>query len=534
MKLGPEVVEQIPDSTFEDDAQNQESAAEESLISTDNADVKAQYMTVYETWCKHNRYKYLTRGSDRYCFHFEEDPLGLENFYPIGTPIVPIEMESEFKPGVPYSIVKHLQDDLNQLSQKKSKLRRMVHIKLGLPVADEKIKKLIESDDDIVVPMPELFSEALENPLGPKAIQQAIFEYPIEKVANSLNLLEQEKLALIEEYRHVLGLDDLMSHGKSSEQEGYHKSKLRAMFGNQRIAPIKWQVANAVRDMYDIANQIIFLHYPKDQIIKKSGNRNINSENPELDNLLSDKQSIPYTIDVEESTFKFKNIEENLALKTAMDTIVKDLETYLASADPDDYEMHLAYLEWRQAELDLLPLDRAIKLKANNAIDIMRERIEGNIQSEKEEVEAFVQQFLESNQGSTEKDAMKAYQEMKDQEKLESMAKFDKDYREQQSNETKEANQMALENKKLDQERDQKEKDREVQQEANNLKREEIRTNRQLGAQDIKVKKDANSITRKEVQIEEELGWKNVELKEKQINMGQSPSETPSPEVTGN
>ncbi|MGI8397794.1 hypothetical protein ACRYWZ_15585 [Agrobacterium deltaense] len=205
----------------------------------------------WEIWCKKTKKVYFV-SDDGVMLKVVDDPLGLSNFFPVPTPMQPIEVTGRLKPVNPFSIYRKLADQLDTISKRIDVLTKAMKVKGWYSGTEETLKSVIDLEDDEFAPIPngELWSQSAGG------IAAAIAFWPIEKFIVALQQLysarEQTKQAIYE----ITGISDIV-RGASAASETATAQQIKSQWGSLRIQKMQRMMERYARDLFVMMTEII-------------------------------------------------------------------------------------------------------------------------------------------------------------------------------------------------------------------------------------------------------------------------------------
>ncbi|MGV2049289.1 hypothetical protein ACQZ48_04320 [Agrobacterium sp. 22-209-1] len=205
----------------------------------------------WEIWCKKTKKVYFV-SDNGLMLKVVDDPLGLSNFFPVPTPMQPIEITGRLKPVNPFSIYRKLADQLDTISKRIDVLTKAMKVKGWYSGTEETLKSVIDLEDDEFAPITdgELWSKSAGG------IAAAIAFWPIEKFIVALQQLysarEQTKQAIYE----ISGISDIV-RGASVASETATAQQIKSQWGSLRIQKMQRMMERYARDLFVMMTEII-------------------------------------------------------------------------------------------------------------------------------------------------------------------------------------------------------------------------------------------------------------------------------------
>lgn len=205
----------------------------------------------WEIWCKKTKKVYFV-SDNGLMLKVVDDPLGLSNFFPVPTPMQPIEITGRLKPVNPFSIYRKLADQLDTISKRIDVLTKAMKVKGWYSGTEDTLKSVIDLEDDEFAPIPD--GEQWSKSAG--GIAAAIAFWPIEKFIVALQQLysarEQTKQAIYE----ISGISDIV-RGASVASETATAQQIKSQWGSLRIQKMQRMMERYARDLFVMMTEII-------------------------------------------------------------------------------------------------------------------------------------------------------------------------------------------------------------------------------------------------------------------------------------
>lgn len=210
----------------------------------------ADELTGWEVWCKKSR-KVKFIDDDGVILKVVDDPLGLTNFFPICTPMQPIEITGRLKPVNPFSIYRKLADELDDITKRINKLVDAMRVKGWYAGSAKDLETVVSLGDNEFAPIADAEIWASHG-----GVEGAIAFWPIERFIMVLKELyvarEQTKQAIYE----ITGISDIV-RGASNAAETATAQNIKSQWGSLRIQKMQRMMERAARDLFVMMAEII-------------------------------------------------------------------------------------------------------------------------------------------------------------------------------------------------------------------------------------------------------------------------------------
>ena len=204
----------------------------------------------WEVWDKKSR-KVTFVSDEGVVLKVIDDPLGLSNFFPIPTPMQPIEVTGRLKPVNPFSIYRKLADQLDTISKRIDVLTKAMKVRGWYAGDADGLKDILSLEDNEFAPITnaEIWAQS-------GGLDKAIAFWPIEKFILALRELysarEQTKQAIYE----ITGISDIV-RGASAASETATAQNIKSQWGSLRIQKMQRMMERCARDLFVMMSEII-------------------------------------------------------------------------------------------------------------------------------------------------------------------------------------------------------------------------------------------------------------------------------------
>ena len=241
----PELAEKIPLSSSGP-------TQDRSKVNTDDApDKQAE---VWEIWCKKTK-KVYWMVEDYDILEEQDDPLGLENFFPNPRPMVANSTTSKFVPRSDYAMAQDLYTEIDALNSRISMLTEACRCVGVYDKANADIKRI--------------FSEGTENDLipvdnwamlGEKGGLKGVIDWvPIEAVAKVIDILQNQLATKIQQLYEVTGMSDIL-RGAAEPYQAAATTKAKVQFASIRVQSLQDDFARFASDLQSLKLEVMQKH----------------------------------------------------------------------------------------------------------------------------------------------------------------------------------------------------------------------------------------------------------------------------------
>jgi hypothetical protein len=221
-------------------------------------------LTGWEIWCKTSRKVYFVDDTG-VVLKTVDDPLGLSNFFPIATPVQPIELTGRLMPVNPFSIYAKLADELDLTTKRINIITNHMKVKGWFSGDAGDIANMLAADDTEFVPIGNAEIWAANGGLA-----GAVAFWPVEKFILVLrelyNAREQTKQAIYE----ITGISDIV-RGASQASETLGAQQIKTQWGSLRIQKMQRMMERGARDLFVMMSEIIPAKFSHETLQQMTG-----------------------------------------------------------------------------------------------------------------------------------------------------------------------------------------------------------------------------------------------------------------------
>lgn len=224
-----------------------------------------QKACIYEVWCKSKGTVYwIHKGFGESPVDVRDDPLGLSDFFPCPRPMMATTTNNSLVPVPDYALYQDQAEEINDLTGRIEVIERAIKVRGFYPENVKEIATLLTDADNLdMVPI----NPGVLAALGGLKLQDAIFFWPIDMLANALKVLVEMRKLLIDDVYQITGISDIL-RGSTEASETATAQALKAQWGSIRIRDRQQEVARYCRDTLRIKFEVIFNHFSDDSIRK--------------------------------------------------------------------------------------------------------------------------------------------------------------------------------------------------------------------------------------------------------------------------
>lgn len=204
----------------------------------------------WEIWHKPSR-KVIFVRDDGIILKKADDPLGLTGFFPMGTPMQPIELNGRLKPVNPFAIYRSLADQLDTITKRIDKLLNQLKVKGWYPGDATDLDKVLSLDDNEFAPIGNVEMWA-----GHGGVDGVLAFWPIDRIIAVLKELYPAREATKQAIYEITGISDIV-RGASEAEETATAQNIKNQWGSLRIQKMQRMIERHARDLFVIMSEII-------------------------------------------------------------------------------------------------------------------------------------------------------------------------------------------------------------------------------------------------------------------------------------
>lgn len=273
---------------------------------------------VWEIWDKSKKQRvWIVKGYPK-ALKIEDDPYGLEHFFPCAEPLYGIRGNDTLLPTPDFHAYSDQADDLDEITSRISVLTKALRRRGVRDSSVKELERLGKAGDNEFIPVDGQKYALMAQKGGlPAAFQVE----DIEPAAKVLLELYKQRDQLIQTIYEVTGISDIM-RGASKPSETATAQNIKAQFGSMRLKDRQASVQKWVRDGYRIKAELICEHYEPETLAEITG---FNPQDPnfmQAVQLIKSDKGRGYQIDIETDSTIFEDAEQEKQSRVEMLTAV--------------------------------------------------------------------------------------------------------------------------------------------------------------------------------------------------------------------
>jgi len=284
---------------------------------------------VWEIWSKEHKTVFWWVAGANKILDSQEDPLGLDGFFPSPKPMMANATTSKFMPVPDFYLAQDLYNEIDLVSTRITKLERAIKAVGVYDKTSEELKRLLsEATDNQMIPVDGFLA------FGEKGgLKGATDWLPLDQFVLALDKLREYRTELIALLYQVTGMSDIM-RGQSSGSTTATEQAIKAKFASTRMQAFQNEFARFASDIMALKAEIISKHFSPETIIKRS---NIPSMSPQ------DQQMAQAAVQmIKSDVYQYRvavkpeaiSMQDYAAVKQERGEVLTSVATYLQSAMP--------------------------------------------------------------------------------------------------------------------------------------------------------------------------------------------------------
>ena len=255
---------------------------------------------VWEIWDKYKEKRYFVSKGYNEILAEDDDPYGLEKFFPTPDALVAIRTNETSVPIPEFTLYQDQADELDRITTRISNLIEGLKRRGIYDASVPELSHLADAGDNDFVPSENFAQLASKGGLG------AVFQQEdIAPIAQVLQGLYQQRNQVLDTIYQITGISDLI-RGSTKASETATAQQLKAQFGSMRMRRKQSEIAEYIRDLFRIKAELIAEHYEPEVLAAMTAL----TITPEMMQILRDDKLRSYSIDIESDATIFTDEEE--------------------------------------------------------------------------------------------------------------------------------------------------------------------------------------------------------------------------------
>ena len=183
----------------------------------------------------------------------EDDPLELEQFFPIPRPLYAVSVPETLVPVEMYRLYRDQAEELDVISRRLTRLTRACRFQgiYAAAAGDDSFVRLKDTDDGDYVPSQTAFNFAQNGGIG-----NFVWEKPVDKVSQVIDCLSMRQEQVKNNIYEIMGIADIL-RGSTKASETASAQNIKAQWGSLRLQKMQNDVQRYARDLFRLMGEII-------------------------------------------------------------------------------------------------------------------------------------------------------------------------------------------------------------------------------------------------------------------------------------
>ena len=284
---------------------------------------------VWEIWSKEHKTVFWWVAGANKILDSQEDPLGLDGFFPSPKPMMANATTSKFMPVPDFYLAQDLYNEIDLVSTRITKLERAIKAVGVYDKTSEELKRLLsEAVDNQMIPVDGFLA------FGEKGgLKGATDWLPLDQFVLALDKLREYRTELIALLYQVTGMSDIM-RGQSSGATTATEQAIKAKFASTRMQAFQNEFARFASDIMALKAEIISKHFSPETIVKRSNMPNLSPQDQQIAQAavqMIKSDVYQYRVAVKPEAI---SMQDYAAVKQERGEMLTSVATYLQSAMP--------------------------------------------------------------------------------------------------------------------------------------------------------------------------------------------------------
>lgn len=285
---------------------------------------------VWEIWDKeHGKVFWYVEGHP-VTLDQQDDPMGLEGFFPFPRPMMANLSTSELVPTPDYCLTEDLYKEVDLLSTRITVLEQAVRVAGVYDKASAEVKGLLgdgRNQGNVLVPVERWAAFAERG-----GIKGVIDWLPIEQIAQAIVILSERRRELLDGIYQLTGMSDIMRGQATQAGASATEQAIKSRFASVRVQALQDEFARFCTDLLKLKAELISKHFAVETIVQQANmgatpDAAMAMQAAEL--LKSD--SAQWRIEVSPETI---SMQDFAALKSERTEVLLALSTFMQAAAP--------------------------------------------------------------------------------------------------------------------------------------------------------------------------------------------------------
>lgn len=219
---------------------------------------------VWEIWHKESKKVFWVADGYPEALDIQDDPLGLEGFWPFPRPMVANPTTSKFLPRPDFVLAQDLYDEIDNISTRITELEQAVKVVGIYDKEDEEVGRMLNGKRNTMIPSSN-FAKLSEK----GGVRGSVDWFPLDQVVNALAILRDYRRELLDTLYQITGLSDIMRGQATDPNETATAQGIKAKFGSVRMQSMQDEFARFASDIQKLRAEIIAKLFDAQTILQR-------------------------------------------------------------------------------------------------------------------------------------------------------------------------------------------------------------------------------------------------------------------------
>lgn len=252
-------------------------------------DWRSRTYDIYEIWDKPNLKQLFVAKNEDVPIEVNNDPLGLDTFYPIPVPLMTNIPSDELIPKADYEFIEPYDKEMNRLQKRRMALLDQLRATGAHDAGMPELADIFDQEDGESLAVPNLAQR-----MSGQGFEAVMFSLPLEEKMVVLGKLTEQIQFVKAAVDEVMGIADIV-RGVSNANEGVGTQELKGRWVGIRLSRKRDQVSYTVRAMFRIMAQLLTTHFTDANLTRLTQVE----LNPQVLAILRSDTLMDYSIDIE-------------------------------------------------------------------------------------------------------------------------------------------------------------------------------------------------------------------------------------------
>lgn len=221
---------------------------------------------VWEIWHEPKKQRlWMTKGHPK-LLRVDEDPYGLEEFYPMAEPVQAVWGNDNYVPMAWFAEYEDQADDLDEITARISVLTKALRRRGVYNASVKELKRLSKAGDNEFIP-----SEDWGTFAAGGGLKGSFDTEDIAPIAAAIVALYEQKTQLMQAIYDTMGISDILRGGSTNPNETATAQALKSQNGSVRMKLAQRDVQRWIRDTMRIKAELIAEHFEPKALMDMSG-----------------------------------------------------------------------------------------------------------------------------------------------------------------------------------------------------------------------------------------------------------------------